>query len=158
MYALAMDVLPAVGLEQYELSNFARTGFRCRHNDVYWRGDDYLAFGPGAARFLGGMRETNHRSVSTWLKRVLAGQTPTALRERLTSEEAARERLVIGLRLTDGVSLDDFRRQTGYSIDTLAADAVARYEAAGLLKRTPTHLRFTREGRFLADTVIVDLV
>ncbi|MFQ5733452.1 MAG: coproporphyrinogen III oxidase, partial [Planctomycetaceae bacterium] len=118
----------------------------------------YLAFGPGAARYLDGRRETNHRSVTAWLKRVQAGQSPTALREQLPPEEAARERLVIGLRLTEGVKLVDFQQQTGYAVDELAAAAIERHVAADLLERTPTHLRLTREGRFLADSVFVDLL
>lgn len=158
MYALAMDALAAAGFEQYELSNFARPGFRCRHNETYWCGGPYLAFGPGAARYLDGRRETNHRSVTAWLKRVQPGQSPTALREQLPPEEAARERLVIGLRLTEGVKLVDFQQQTGYAVDELAAAAIERHVAADLLERTPTHLRLTREGRFLADSVFVDLL
>lgn len=71
MYAAAIDELPAAGFEQYELSNFAQPGFRCRHNEVYWKGLPYYGFGPGAARYVDGRRETNHRSVTTWLKRVL---------------------------------------------------------------------------------------
>lgn len=158
MYARAMDALAAAGLEQYELSNFARRGFRCRHNETYWRGGDYLAFGPGAARYVGGVRETSHRSVTTWLKRVQAGRSPTAFREQLPPEEAARERLVIGLRLTAGVPLDAFEHQTGYTVDDLGADVIERHISAGLLERTPTHLRLSRAGRFLADSVIVELV
>ena len=70
MYAMAMDRLPAAGFEQYEISNFARPGFRSRHNEVYWKGLPFFGFGPGAARYIAGRRELNHRSVTTWIKRV----------------------------------------------------------------------------------------
>jgi len=158
MYALAMDELTAAGFEQYEISNFAQPGFRCRHNEVYWIGRPYLAFGPGAARYVAGRRETNHRSVTTWIKRVLSGESPVMETERLSPEAAARERLVVGLRRTVGVDLKGFVRQTGFTVDQLAAEAITRHLAAGLLERTPTHLRLTREGRFLADSVTVDLL
>ena len=158
MYAAAMDELTAAGFEQYEISNFARPGFACRHNEVYWTGQPYLAFGPGAARFLDGVRETNHRSVTTWIKRVLAGESPVMESERLDPEEAARERLVIGLRRSVGIDLAEFAEQTGFPVDRLAADAVQRHLTNGLLQRTPTHLRLTREGRFLSDSITVDLL
>ena len=58
MYAAAIDTLSAEGFEHYEVSNFARTGHRCRHNEIYWAGGGYYAAGPGAARFVGGRRET----------------------------------------------------------------------------------------------------
>jgi oxygen-independent coproporphyrinogen III oxidase len=70
MYAHAMSFLQSRGFQQYEISSFALPGFRSRHNQVYWSGRPYLAFGPGASRFIDGVRETNHRSVTTWLQRI----------------------------------------------------------------------------------------
>ena len=67
MYAEAIDALTAAGLEHYEVSNFARPGRRSRHNEVYWAGNEYFAAGPGAARYVDGVRETNHRSTTTYL-------------------------------------------------------------------------------------------
>jgi putative oxygen-independent coproporphyrinogen III oxidase len=158
MYAAAMDDLTAAGFEQYEISNFARPGFACRHNEVYWTGRPYLAFGPGAASFVNGVRETNHRSVTTWINRVLSGQSPLMESEQLPPEDAARERLVIGLRRTVGIDLAAFSTETGFKIDQLAAEPIQRHVTGGLLERTPTHLRLTREGQFLSDSVTVDLL
>ena len=104
MYALAIDRLTAAGFEHYEVSNFARPGCRSRHNETYWSGDGYFAAGPGAARYVGGVRETNHRSTTTYLQRVLAGESPVAERESLSPEAQARELLVFGLRRIEGVS------------------------------------------------------
>ncbi len=84
MYATAIDTLTAAGLEHYEVSNFARAGHACRHNQAYWSGAGYYAVGPGAARYVDGRREMNHRSTTTWLKRVLAGQSPVAESECLS--------------------------------------------------------------------------
>ena len=102
MYAAAMDELPLSGYEQYELSNFAKPGFQCRHNETYWAGLPYYGFGPGAARYLGGRRETNHRSVLTWMRRVLAGQSPVGNVDELSPADRARETLVVGLRRARG--------------------------------------------------------
>ncbi|MBW8884077.1 MAG: radical SAM family heme chaperone HemW, partial [Planctomycetia bacterium] len=76
MYEAAIDTLTAAGFEHYEVSNFARPGHRCRHNENYWLGGQYFAAGPGAARFVGGVRQTNHRSTTTYMARVLSGQSP----------------------------------------------------------------------------------
>ena len=158
MYAAAMDRLTAAGYEQYELSNFARPGFQCRHNEVYWKGRPYYAFGPGAARYIAGRRETNHRSVTIWLKRVLAGESPIGETEELSDEDRARETLVIGLRRCDGIHKDQFHTQTGFDVNRLAGKTIAKYCRAGVLEEVDSHLRLTREGRFLADTVFVDLL
>lgn len=153
MYLAAIDRLSRAGCEHYEVSNFARPGKRSRHNEVYWTGRPYLAFGPGAARFVGGRRETNHRSVTTYLKRVLAGRSPVAESEVLDAEAAARERLVFGLRRTEGVNLDGFARETGFSAAQLAGAAIDRFERLGLLAVSDGRLRLTREGLLLSDSL-----
>lgn len=158
MYAVAMDELSEAGFEQYEISNFAQPGFRCRHNEVYWKGLPYYAFGPGAARYIDGRRETNHRSVLTWLNRVLAGESPVGESEQISEEERARELLILGLRRCEGICRKDFRNRTGYDVDQLAGDMIVRHCLYGLLEDDNQHVRFTREGRFLADYVIVDLM
>lgn len=158
MYATAMDVLAAAGYEHYEISNFAKPGFRCRHNMTYWTGKPYFAFGPGAASFFDGKRSTNHRSVLTWLKRMQNAESAFAEVEQLSPEDAARERLVIGLRLIEGVDHSNFRRRTGFTIDQIAGEQITRLISNGWLERTATHLRLTREGRFFADSVAVELV
>jgi oxygen-independent coproporphyrinogen-3 oxidase len=156
MYALAMDELPRQGFEQYELSNFAKPGYRCRHNETYWAGQPYYGFGPGAARYLDGRRETNHRSVATWMARVLSGRSPVGDVDVLAPADRARETLVVGLRRSEGVDRAAFRGTTEFDLDDVAGAAIARHCASGLLERTPAGIRLTREGRFLADTVIVD--
>ena len=158
MYAAVMDELQTAGYEQYEISNFAKPGFRCRHNMTYWTGHPFLAFGPGAASYIDGKRISNHRSVLTWLKRLQAGESAVAEVEQLPLDDAAREQLVIGLRLTDGVSLAEFQKRTGFTFDQIAADAIDSAISRGWLEQTVTHLRLTREGRFFADSVAVDLV
>ena len=156
MYALAMDELPRNGFEQYELSNFAKPGYRCRHNETYWAGEPFYGFGPGAARYLDGRRETNHRSVSTWMARVLSGKSPVGDVDVLEPADRARETLIVGLRRAAGVDRAAFLATTGFELEEIASSAIARHCETGLLERTPTGIRLTWEGRFLADTVIVD--
>ncbi len=158
MYAAAMDDLAADGFEQYEISNFARPGFRCRHNETYWQSLPYFGFGPGAARYLNGRREMNHRSVTTWIKRVRAGESPIMDAEELCNEDRARELCVLGLRTCAGINRREFETRTGYPLESLAADAIHRHLKIELLEQTATHLRLTREGRFVADTVVADFL
>jgi oxygen-independent coproporphyrinogen-3 oxidase len=153
MYAEAIDRLTAAGFEHYEISNFAQLGQRSRHNQVYWCGAPYFAAGPGASRFLGGVRETNHRSTTTWLRRVLTGQSPVAERDFLAPPDRARELLVIGLRRLEGVDREDFCRRTGLEIDELAGAAINKYVAAGLLSDDGRCVRLTREGLFVSDAL-----
>jgi oxygen-independent coproporphyrinogen-3 oxidase len=153
MYAAAIDALAAAGFEHYEVSNFARAGHRCRHNEAYWSGESYFAVGPGAARYIDGRREMNHRSTTTYLKRVLAGQSPVAESETLAAADRARERLVFGLRRLAGVERAGFAAQTGYEIDALVGEPLARMVAHGLLEDDGRLVRLTREGLFVSDAI-----
>jgi oxygen-independent coproporphyrinogen-3 oxidase len=158
MYALAIDRLTAAGFEHYEVSNFAQPGERSRHNETYWSGEGYYAAGPGAARYVDGIRKTNHRSVTTYLQRVLAGELPVAEREQLDDEARARELLVFGLRRMEGVDRRDFAERTGVGIDELAADPLKKFINLGLLTDDGKRVRLTREGLFVSDAIWPELL
>jgi oxygen-independent coproporphyrinogen-3 oxidase len=158
MYAAVIDRLTAAGFEHYEVSNFARPGRRSRHNQAYWSGDGYFAAGPGAARYVDGVRETNHRSTTTWLHRVLAGASPVAEREELDPEARAREFLVFSLRRITGLSRQEFTARTGYALDELIAEPLARFIDWGLVENAGDQLRLTRAGLFVSDAIWPDLL
>lgn len=159
MFEHTMDRLHAAGLEQYEVSNYARPGHACRHNLVYWANEAYHGVGLGAARYLHGTRASNTRELMAYLRRVEAGDDPTGPSETLTPEERARETIVLMLRRTvQGLDRVDYQQRTGLTIDELAGPAIARHVAGGLLSDDGRVLRFTREGLFLADTVLSDLL
>ncbi len=152
-YEDAQDRLQAAGYQHYEVSNYARPGFRCRHNEAYWLGQPYFAAGPGAARFVGGRREVNHRSLVAYIRRLAAGQSPVAEWEQLEPEDAARERLVFGLRRLEGVDGGEFAATTGFSIEQLVGGALPRYVDLGLLEWNGSRLRLTRAGVLVSDGI-----
>ncbi len=158
MYAAAIDSLTAHGFEHYEVSNFARPGRRCRHNETYWSGDEYFAVGPGASRYVNGARETNHRSTTIYLKRVLGGKSPVAESEQLSSEDRARELLVFGLRRIAGVERQWFHCKSGFDLDTLAGETIAKHVALGTLEDNGHRIRLTSEGLFISDAIWPDLL
>lgn len=153
MYSAVIDRLTAAGFEHYEVSNFARSGCRSRHNEAYWSGVGYFAAGPGAARYVDGVREMNHRSTTTYLRRVLAGESPVAEREQLGAEARARELLVFGLRRIEGVSRCRFFRNTGYAVDEIVSQPLAKFVALGMLVSDGDRLRLTRAGLFVSDAI-----
>lgn len=153
MYLAAMEFLGTAGYRHYEISNFARPGFECRHHLVYWNGGDYEAFGPSAARHRAGRRETNVRSVLGWLSAIESGRSVVGDAEDLDSETRARELIMLQLRLDHGVIRDAFSQQTGYLFDELAAGQLADLVASGLLEDTGDAVRLTRSGKLLGDRV-----
>ncbi|TWU56176.1 radical SAM family heme chaperone HemW [Rubripirellula reticaptiva] len=153
MYQAGRRMTAEAGLSHYEISNFARAGHRCRHNLAYWDGQGWYAAGPGAARFVGGRREVNHRSTTTYIKRMESGQTPTAESELISPLQCARERAAFGVRLIDGVDIDAIGRETGIPIREACSDAIAGSFAEGLLEEAGGRMRLTDRGVLFADTV-----
>jgi oxygen-independent coproporphyrinogen-3 oxidase len=158
MYRQALDMLAEAGFEHYEISNHARSGRRCRHNQVYWANEAYLGFGLGAARYVQGRRELNVRSLPDYLRRALAGE-PTAMQsEVLPPEERARETMAVQLRRAEGIQRPAFQVQTGFDLDALAGPAIARHVDLGLLADDGVNVYLTRAGKYVADTVIRNLL
>lgn len=158
MYEFAIECLIGSGFEHYEVSNFSRPGYRCRHNEGYWTQKPYFAIGPGASRFINGIRETNHRSTSTYIKRLLAGSSPVAFRETLSAEALAREALVFGLRRLEGVSKNDFMSNTGFDIFHLLGEPLERFIDERLLVIEDGNLKLTHKGLLISDAIWPDFL
>jgi oxygen-independent coproporphyrinogen-3 oxidase len=153
MYAACIDLLTSAGFEHYEVSNFARPGCRSRHNETYWSGAGYYAVGPGAARYVDGIRESNHRSTTTYIQRMLSGESPVAEREHLSPEERARELLVFGLRRLEGVSRREFAARSGFEIEELVTQSLKKFTMLGMLADDGETIRLTRGGLFVSDAM-----
>jgi putative oxygen-independent coproporphyrinogen III oxidase len=153
MYETAIDTLTAAGYEHYEVSNFARPGHRCRHNERYWLGEEYYATGPGAARYVAGVRSTNHRSTTTYIDRVIRGESPVAEEEQLLLDDRARELLVFALRRLEGVPRAWFHGRTSMQIDDLVGESLRRFVELGLMTDDGTRIKLTRAGLLVSDSL-----
>lgn len=158
MYTRALDVLAAAGFEHYEISNFARPGFRCRHNQVYWANHAYFGFGMGAARYVEGVRQTNVRDLRTYLQRVASGAALHFQSERLEPRARALETIAVQLRRAEGVERLAFVAQTGFSADELVQAGLAQLLDLKLLENDARGFRLTRRGKCVADAIIEQLL
>jgi oxygen-independent coproporphyrinogen-3 oxidase len=141
--------LEAAGFEHYEVSNFARPGFRSRHNWGYWQGGEYLGVGLAAHSFLGGRRSWNQRRLRDYLGAVEAGRSPEAGAEVLGPAAARGEALWLGLRTSEGIALEP-----GLAERERFGDLVA----AGYLELRGERVGLTRRGFALADAIGVELM
>ncbi|MEM6688256.1 MAG: radical SAM family heme chaperone HemW [Planctomycetota bacterium] len=153
MYEWVLDCAPESGFEHYEVSSFAKSGFRCRHNLAYWHGAGWFAAGPSAAGFVDGVRTVNHRSPTTYLERMKAGISPIVERDSIDRETHARERLAFGLRMIDGVDLEGLSGECGIRLGELCGSAISQCEGQGWLLRDGDRLRMSRQGILFADSI-----
>ena len=150
-YELADEVLGSAGFGWYEVSNWARTpADRCRHNEGYWSDGDWWGVGPGAHSHVGGVRWWNVKHPNAFANRLNSGLSPAAAREILTPEQRYDERVLLAIRLVDGLPVDDLRDAGQRSVAGLIADELVQAEPA-MRRRC---LVLTRRGRLLADLVV----
>jgi oxygen-independent coproporphyrinogen-3 oxidase len=152
MYELARQTLAEHDLQQYEISNFARPGYACRHNLGCWTRVPYLGFGCAAHSLFDECRTMNPSTLDAYL----AGEEPTT--EQLSREEARFESLMLGLRMTAGVKDADFARMHGMSMREAFGEKLDPPIARGLLEWHAGALRLTRRGMDLQNSVLVDLM
>lgn len=152
------EFLASAGFEQYEISNFAQSGFRCRHNQVYWRNEECVGIGAGAWSYLEGARYLRPKGVEEYLSDVASGRFARLDEERLGAEESWRETLVFGLRMMEGVRLEEIATRFGRGPDAATLAALRRLEEAGLLSIQKEKVRLTQRGVLFADTVAVELL
>jgi oxygen-independent coproporphyrinogen-3 oxidase len=158
LYEHAMDRLAAAGFEHYEISNFARPGFRCRHNERYWANEAYYGFGVGAARYVNGVRELNVRDTKLYIRKALAGEPTAFQREELAPRARAFETLATQLRRADGIDRARFREQTGFELDDLVPAALKLLADTGTTTDDGRAVRLTRRGKCVADAAVAELL
>ncbi|MBA3020831.1 radical SAM family heme chaperone HemW [Propionicimonas sp.] len=145
-YQVAEDVLSAAGYANYEISNWALPGQECRHNLAYWRGDDWWGLGPGAHSHVGGVRWWNVRHPRDYTARMAGGLSPAQGREVLSTEERHVERVLLGLRLAEGLDLAE--------LSPVESARLAGPVTDGLVALRAGRVQLTQAGRLLADGVI----
>ena len=167
MYELAIEVLGGVGYEHYEISNWARRGFRSRHNLAYWLNLPYLGVGPGAHSSMSDKRFANLKSPKRYIETMSAnrdngespdnpfeeGELAIDFVESTSPAMAMSETMMLGLRLAEGVSDADFQTRFGNTLDSVYADEIEFLAKAGLIERASERIRLTRRGRLLGNEV-----
>ena len=146
MYELACALLGAAGYEHYEVSNWSKPGHRCRHNMGYWEGRPYLGLGAGAHSHRDDRRWWNVRPPQRYLAEIEAGRLPIGEEERLSADERRFERLLLGLRVAEGVP-----------IEWVDEPRAGSFVADGLAERRDGRLALTDRGMLVANDVILEL-
>src|SRR5665648_796202 len=160
MHEWAVERLKQAGYRNYETSNFARPGYECRHNLGYWRGEDYLGLGPGGVSCLDRVRWKNIEDVRTYQSRLLQEQDPVeeAGREALSLHECMAERMILGLRLEEGVHLTSFRNDFGADLRDIYKEVLECYKDRDVLIVRGDYLRLNEKYAFVANGILSEFV
>jgi oxygen-independent coproporphyrinogen-3 oxidase len=160
MYELAKEVLEREGYRHYETSNFSLPGYECQHNLGYWQGKEYLGLGPGAVSYIDKRRWKNSEDLSLYEQKLAEGEKPIDPEEDelLTLQELRSERIILGLRLAEGINLEAFKKEFGQDIKDIYPSVLERYLKAGALVLEGTSLKLKPEYWFVANSVLQEFV
>ena len=151
----AINQLTAAGFIRYEISNFCRPGYACRHNALYWKDGEYLGLGPSAQSYVGGVRFGNVEDLKGYQDMLARHCLPIAEREQLDPEQRHREALVFGLRLIEGIPIESIH---AHKLDADCEVKIALLLNEGWLEETGGRIKLTAAGRRFADSVAVELL
>lgn len=153
MYELLTNLLTAAGYEHYEISNFARIGYRSQHNSSYWQDIPYIGLGAAAHSYDGSCRQWNVSDIRQYIAAIKKGEIPCE-REVIDADTHYNDRITVALRTCEGLDLnslsDKYRRYCLYEAQRFLAD--------GLLRMHDNHLTLTRKGLFVSDYIMSSLV
>jgi oxygen-independent coproporphyrinogen III oxidase len=153
-YELAQRTLGAAGYHHYEISNWAKPGFRAKHNLKYWRREAYLGFGAGAHSFSGKQRWANAHDAAAYVRAIESGRLPVEQLETVTAEQALHEELFLGLRQLDGIDVGRIEREYGVTLK----ERFGQLAAAGLVEREGDVVRLPEQRLSVSNEVFVELM
>lgn len=158
MYEDTAKVLGEYGFHQYEISNYAKTGFECLHNSGYWKRTEYLGLGLGAASLFGGTRYSNTRDMEEYLA---GSRKPEKIRKEvqlLTKQEEMEEFMFLGLRMTEGIREADFAGCFGRSLREQYGTVLDKYRKTGFMEYKDGYWRFTRKGIHVSNVILAEFL
>ena len=158
MYEDTAEILERYGYRQYEISNYAKQGYMCRHNAGYWQRREYLGFGLGASSLYGGMRFSNTHQMQEYLKE---SRNPDQIRKDVTvlsRNEQIEEFMFLGLRMTEGISEKKFEENFDARLMDVYGDILQKYEETGFMEHIETKWRLTRKGIHVSNHILADFL
>lgn len=153
MFQRGIEILADAGYRQYEISNYAKAGRESHHNIAYWQGKNYYGLGPSACSTVRGQRWMNVANTDEYVARIGRGDSVRENVEELTPLTLAIERAAFGLRMLEGLDLEEFHRETGFDLEQVWSEEVGELVRNGLVTRRNNRVRLTKRGVLFADTV-----
>lgn len=172
MYEMAMDALSDAGFEHYEISNWAKAGYRSHHNLAYWLNQPYLGVGPGAHSSMMGKRFSNMKSPRRYIAAIGSvsvsddvffnpidqGEIAVDFVEVTSFEMAISETMMLGMRLSEGIAKSDLEHRFDISIEEIYGREISNLVATGLIEEDGDRIRLTRRGKLLGNNVFESFI
>lgn len=158
MYHLGISLLNKNGIKQYEISNFSKAGYECKHNLIYWNNQEYLGMGVSAHSYLNKNRFSNFNDINEYIHSINSETLPVSAEEIKDKQDEITETIFLGLRLNKGLNLRKFNDRFGVSIFELYGEKIDKLVSLGLLTTEENHIKLTSYGMDVSNQVFVEFI
>ena len=157
MYEYAIECLKLNGYKQYEISNYAKEGYECKHNILYWKCKNYIGLGPGASGYINNVRYNNVKDLDDYHDKLSKNEKPIEFCENLTEKDKIEEKIIMGLRMNDGIIFKDFE-EFGINFEEKYKEQLKKHESLDLITKTNKGFKFTQKGREISNNIFLDYI
>jgi len=158
MYHKGVEFLKSRGYKHYEISNFCKTGYECKHNLFYWKLKPYVGFGISSHSNIGNKRFCNFSNFKDYFNYLKESKLPISEVEHIDRNMEMAEYMIMGLRLIDGINKDMFKKRFNKDIKEIYGGVINKYTKGGLLQEDGVNIKFTEKGLDLSNIVYVDIL
>ncbi|MFO7817494.1 MAG: radical SAM family heme chaperone HemW [Thermodesulfobacteriota bacterium] len=158
MYIYGAEYLESSGMLQYEVSNFARMGYACSHNQAYWQGEEFVGLGPSSVSTLGGYRRQNPSNIKDYARMPLSLSSDSGQIEFISRGKALREKIMLSLRTARGLCLKEYRELCGRDFCASNQELIEALHKHNLVRIRGGYLRLTKNGMLVSDAIISRII
>lgn len=158
MYTTACNMIDSYGYKQYEISNFAKPGYKCQHNLVYWQLDDYIGCGAAAHSYFQSIRYRNEANIEKYIQNMKQNNCGIVEKTNNSVKDNIEEFMFMGLRKIEGIDELEFTRRFSKTIDSIYKNVIDKYEKLGLLKREKGRIFLTKKGIEISNTIMSEFL
>ena len=158
MYEYTIDYLKSHGYNQYEISNYAKDNFECKHNVLYWKCEEYVGIGASASGYFNGIRYNNICELDNYEKMILEGEKPIEWEEKLSIKEEIEESIFLGLRMNEGIQISDFKEKYNFDFEKEYKNEIEKLSKMELIEIDNNLMKLTQKGREISNSIFVEFI
>lgn len=158
MYEYTINYLKSHGYNQYEISNYAKDNFECKHNVLYWKCEEYVGIGASASGYFNGIRYNNICELDNYEKMILEGEKPIEWEEKLSIKDKIEESIFLGLRMNEGIQISDFKEKYNFDFEKEYKNEIEKLSKMELIEIDNNRMKLTQKGREISNSVFVEFI
>lgn len=158
MYEYTINYLKSHGYNQYEISNYAKDNFECKHNVLYWKCEEYVGIGASASGYFNGIRYNNICELDNYEKMILEGEKPIEWEEKLSIKDEIEESIFLGLRMNEGIQISNFKEKYNFDFEKEYKNEIEKLSKMELIEIDNNRMKLTQKGREISNSIFVEFI